>query len=232
MRACWKRIFRPTGLSSRAICWSTSVRNSFGSLSSTLLRSMRSSPSASSRARRRATSTRIALGTTSSTRPSLRAFAARTDLPVRIRSMACAMPISAGSRCVPPPPGMSPSCTSGCPSCVLRSSEAIRYVQARASSSPPPNAGPWMAATTGLRLPRSSSRCSACCAPRASAVASMALFVRASISTSAPTTKLSGLAEATTTPLTAESSASLPKISWKSCWKVSRSVFTRSPGTS
>src|SRR5437763_9477013 len=37
-------------------------------LSSTLLRSMRSSPSASSRARRRATSTRIALGDRKSTR--------------------------------------------------------------------------------------------------------------------------------------------------------------------
>jgi hypothetical protein len=89
-----------------------------------------------------------------------------------------------------------------------------------------------MAATTGLRLPRSSSFCSASCAPRASAVASVAFRIRASISTSAPTTKLSGFAEATTIAFTAPSSASLPKTVSKSCWNVSRRVFTRSPGTS
>src|SRR6267143_6529152 len=210
LRACWKRILRPTGLSSSASCWSTSLRSSRGRVSSTLPRWRRSSPVASSRARRRATSSRMALGTTSSTSPSLRAFWGRTDLPDRIRS----------------------SCTSGWPSCVFRSSVAIRYVAASASSRPPPRAGPWMAATTGFCLPRSSRRCIACCAPRARAVASIAVFTRASISTSAPTMKLSRLADAITIAFTAESPASLPKTSSKSCWKVSRRVFTGSPGTS
>ncbi len=72
----------------------------------------------------------------------------------------------------------------------------------------------------------------ACWPPRASAVASTAVFACASISTSAPTTKLSGLADASTTAFTAASAASLPKASSNSCWKLSRSVFTGSPGTS
>src|SRR3984893_17265353 len=232
LRACWKRILRPTGLSSSASCCSTSLRNSLGRVSSTLPRWRRSAPVASSRPRRRATSSRMALGTTSSTSPSLRAFWARTDLPARIRSSACAIPIGCGTRCVPPAPGISPSCTSGWPSCVFRSSVAIRYVAASASSRPPPRAGPWMAATTGFCLPRSSRRCIACCPPRASAVASMAVFSRASISTSAPTMKLSRFADTITIAFTAESPASFPKTSSKSCWKVSRSVFTGSPGTS
>ena len=40
-------------------------------------------------------------------------FAARTGFPVRMRSRACAIPMSRGSRCVPPAPGMTPSWTSG-----------------------------------------------------------------------------------------------------------------------
>jgi len=69
-----------------------------------------------------------------------------------------------------------------------------------------------MAATTGLRLPASSSRCIACWPPRASADASAADLRRESISMSAPATKLSGFADASTIALTALSSASLPKV--------------------
>jgi len=151
---------RPMGFSSSATACSTSRSAIWRKW--TRDRSGRSSPEASSAARLRATWSRIGLGTTSSTRPSRRAFDARTDLPVRIKSSASAMPISRGSRCVPPAPGMSPSCTSGCPSCVLRSSVAMRYVQARATSRPPPSAAPWIAATIGLRFPSSSSLDIAC----------------------------------------------------------------------
>ena len=44
---------------------------------------------------------------------------ARSVLPVRIMSSAARTPISRGSRWHPPAPGMSPSCTSGRPSCGL-----------------------------------------------------------------------------------------------------------------
>jgi len=229
---------RPTGFSSSATACSTSAsaieRSTFGNppLKSSLFRCGFSSPAASSAARLRATSSRIAFGTTSSTSPSLRAFDARTDLPARMMSSACAMPMSAGSRCVPPAPGMRPSCTSGWPSWVFLSSVAMRYVHASASSSPPPSAGPWMAAITGFLRPRSSSRCIACCPPRASAAASAAVFTFASISTSAPTTKLSGLADAMTMPFTAGSFSSFANAASKSAANESRSVFTCSPGTS
>src|SRR5207244_2393203 len=82
---------RPALLASSATACRTSAsaigRSTFGSppLKSSLVRCGLSSPFASSSARRRATSIRIAFGTTSSTRPSLRAFDARTDLPVSSR---------------------------------------------------------------------------------------------------------------------------------------------------
>src|SRR4249919_341970 len=59
------------------------------------------------------------------------------------------MPTRRGSRCVPPPPGMSPSLISGCPS--VASSAATRMSQHIASSSPPPRQKPWIAATNGVR---------------------------------------------------------------------------------
>src|SRR5579859_3610068 len=89
-----------------------------------------------------------------------------------------------------------------------------------------------MAATMGLRLPSSSSRCIACWPPRDSAVASACVFTRASISTSAPITKLSGLPEASTTPLTFASSEIFLNASSNSSWKSERSVLALSPGTS
>ena len=81
---------------------------------------------------------RMGRGTTSSTRPSLRALDGFTLLPARIRSSAACAPISRGSRWVPPAPGSRPSCVSGRPSAVFGLSVAIRYWQASAHSSPPP----------------------------------------------------------------------------------------------
>ena len=60
------------------------------------------------------------------------------------------MPISRGSRCVPPPPGIRPSVTSGKPKRADGTSAAIRRWQASASSKPPPSAVPFSAATNGL----------------------------------------------------------------------------------
>ncbi len=221
---------RPMGFSSSATACSTS--RSAICLRCTRDRSGRSEPEASSAARLRATSSRMGLGTTSSTRPSRRALDGRTDLPVRMRSSASAIPISRGSRCVPPAPGMSPSCTSGCPSCVFRSSLATRYVHASATSRPPPSAGPWMAATIGLRFPSSSSRAMACCPPLESASASSRVLIRWSICTSAPAMNPSGLPLAKTMEVIAGSSAARRSNSSSSPWKSARSVLTGSPGTS
>ena len=58
-----------------------------------------------------------ARGTTFSTSPHWYAVAASTKSPVRFSSSARPTPTIRGSRCVPPPPGMSPSLISGCPSC-------------------------------------------------------------------------------------------------------------------
>lgn len=53
-----------------------------------------------------------------------------------------------GRRCVPPAPGSRPSLTSGRPS--FAPCPSTRAVQAIATSSPPPSAAAWIAATTGL----------------------------------------------------------------------------------
>lgn len=59
-------------------------------------------------------------------------------------------PIARGRRCVPPAPGRIPSLTSG--SAICAPGAATRKWQPIASSSPPPIATEWMAATTGLLL--------------------------------------------------------------------------------
>jgi 3-hydroxybutyryl-CoA dehydrogenase len=56
--------------------------------------------------------------------------------------------IASASLWVPPPPGIIPSLISGCP--ILAFCEAIRMSQHMATSSPPPNAYPFMAAIVGL----------------------------------------------------------------------------------
>jgi hypothetical protein len=78
------------------------------------------------------------------------AFCGETSVPSAISCSAAWMPMSRGKRTVPPPPGSRPSLTSGWPSFSFGSSSTKRAWQASAISSPPPNAWPLMAATTGL----------------------------------------------------------------------------------
>lgn len=67
------------------------------------------------------------------------------------------LPTARINRCVPPPPGMTPSLTSGTPN--LADSPATTMSQASASSQPPPKATPSTAAITGLgKVPRSAHR--------------------------------------------------------------------------
>ena len=70
--------------------------------------------------------------------------------PVRISSIALALPIARVSRCVPPAPGMTPSLISGWPN--WASSPATIMSQTIASSQPPPSAKPRTAAMSGVRM--------------------------------------------------------------------------------
>ena len=88
-------------------------------------------------------------GTTRATRPERSASAASIMRPVRIRSIAFALPTARVSRCVPPMPGMTPSLISGWPNFAL--SAAMMRSHIIASSQPPPSAKPATAAITGLR---------------------------------------------------------------------------------
>ena len=78
------------------------------------------------------------------------ASAALIGVPETIISSAFTAPTRRGSRTVPPPPGRRPSFTSGRPS--FAPASATRKWQPSASSSPPPSAVPWMAATVGLPM--------------------------------------------------------------------------------
>ena len=69
--------------------------------------------------------------------------------PVRIRSIAFALPIARVSRCEPPIPGSTPSLISGWPN--LAVSAAIKRSHIIASSQPPPSAYPETAAMVGVR---------------------------------------------------------------------------------
>jgi hypothetical protein len=60
-----------------------------------------------------ASSLRLAAGTTRATSPARSASAASIIRPVRIMSIALALPIAWVMRCVPPMPGMTPSLISG-----------------------------------------------------------------------------------------------------------------------
>nr|WP_293768326.1 hypothetical protein [Sporichthya sp.] len=75
---------------------------------------------------------------------------APTKRPENSRSLALAGPTSRGSRWVPPAPGMTPSNISGNPSWAF--SAHTRKSAHSASSHPPPNAYPVIAAMTGLGM--------------------------------------------------------------------------------
>src|SRR6516225_6747577 len=96
-----------------------------------------------------ASSIRLAAGTTRATRPERSASAASIMRPVKIRSMALALPTARVRRCVPPMPGMTPSLISGWPNLAL--SAAMMRSHIMASSQPPPSAKPATAAMIGLR---------------------------------------------------------------------------------
>ena len=64
-------------------------------------------------------------------------------------SIALALPIARGSRCVPPAPGMMPSLISGWPNFAVSAAMTMSHIIA--SSQPPPSAKPATAAITGLR---------------------------------------------------------------------------------
>ena len=76
--------------------------------------------------------------------------------PVRIISIALALPTARVSRCVPPMPGMTPSLISGWPNLALSAAMMMSHIMA--SSQPPPSAKPATAATTGLRARAASSQ--------------------------------------------------------------------------
>jgi hypothetical protein len=64
-------------------------------------------------------------GTTASMMPAANASAGFSRFPSSKSGAAAAMPISRGRRCVPPPPGISPSVTSGKPKRADGTSAAI-----------------------------------------------------------------------------------------------------------
>ncbi|CFR82467.1 Uncharacterised protein [Mycobacterium tuberculosis] len=88
-------------------------------------------------------------GTTRETRPLRSASAASMVRPVRMRSIALALPIARVSRWEPPMPGSTPSFISGCPNFAV--SAAISTSHIIASSQPPPSAYPATAAIVGVR---------------------------------------------------------------------------------
>src|SRR6266446_3499568 len=87
------------------------------------------------------------------------------------------LPTKRGRRCVPPPPGTSPSVTSGWPNFAV--STAILSVHAIAVSQPPPSAKPLTAAITGL--PRFSMRSRTLWPKRLARAASKAASVASSV---------------------------------------------------
>ena len=103
-----------------------------------------------------ASSIRLAAGTTRATRLERSASAASIMRPVKIISIALALPTARVSRCVPPIPGMTPSLISGWPNLAL--SAAMMRSHCIASSQPPPSAKPATAATIGLRARTSPSQ--------------------------------------------------------------------------
>ena len=97
-----------------------------------------------------ASSIRLAAGTTRATRPARSASAASIMRPVRLMSIALALPTARVRRCVPPMPGMTPSLISGWPNFAVSAAMMMSHIIA--SSQPPPSAKPATAAITGLRM--------------------------------------------------------------------------------
>ena len=135
-----------------------------------------------------------------STSPAAAASGPLNARPLTISGKAASGPISRGSRCVPPQPGMMPSVTSGRPMRVLGWSVAIRYPQASAHSVPPPKQAPSITATvgTGSALMRSNSPCTVTFRRVAAAVSGSA----SSSPISAPAMKQPGFALRTRTSRT------------------------------
>jgi MFS transporter, YNFM family, putative membrane transport protein len=86
-------------------------------------------------------------GTRRATRPCRSASSAGMRRPVSTRSAASPAPSLRGASCVPPPPGTSPTVTSGRPNTAV--SSATMMSQLIANSQPPPRAYPCTAATVG-----------------------------------------------------------------------------------
>ena len=97
------------------------------------------------------------------------AMAGRICSPLNSICSASPVCISRATRCVPPPPGNSPTLISGSPTRVLGWSEAMRWWQASDSSKAPPRQSPWIAAAKGLRRsPTAGTAGSAGASPRGS----------------------------------------------------------------
>src|SRR5579862_4694796 len=115
-------------------------------------------------------------------------------------------PISRGSSCVPPQPGMIDSATSGKPTW-RTSDEIVRAVQWSASSSPPPRQAPLIAATVGngSAWMRENS-------PWPARIPSRGSSTRPSSSMSAPTQNTNGLPVMTAAVQSPRSSSSMTEI--------------------
>ena len=137
-----------------------------------------------------ASSRTLSAGWTASTRPAASACSALSTSPAYSIRRAVCSPAVCGSRQFAPAPAMMPSPSSGWAN--LACGEAIRRSQARASSQPPPYAGPSMTAMLGHRCASSRSNRPALM-PRSAASAS-----RSTISAmSAPAANTPGVVECT-----------------------------------
>ena len=136
--------------------------------------------------------------------------------------------MSRGRRCVPPAAGMRPSRTSVRPTRAFGVSAMIRTSHARAISSPPPMAGPLMAATVlnGSAASSSSTRCISRLARSASACDAPSTIPR-----SAPATNCVGFALMTTRPRGVAARAAAIAAARSSRRRASM-AFTRSSGRS
>src|SRR3954463_16101938 len=96
-----------------------------------------------------ASSSNLSAGTMRLTSPARSASAASIMRPVRHKSIALALPIKRGRRCVPPAPGIVPRLISGCPKRAFSAAMTMSHIIA--TSQPPPSAKPPTATMTGLR---------------------------------------------------------------------------------
>lgn len=139
--------------------------------------------------------------------------------PVRIRSVAMALPASWISRCVPPCPAMRPTPVSGSEN--RASSAATIMSQVSASSKPPPTAWPRTAATIGLRARAMRSNSVSQSASTASVAVSLSTSRR-----SAPTEKKRSVPARTIT-LTLSSFSASRTAPWRASISSTESGFPR-----